>query len=75
MGRIGAPRPFEDRYGQRLYDHAMGDDRPEIDPIIRGLLVRLPKSGDVWPDAGRKLLLQLLEGSFKLIYKDKEAAD
>jgi hypothetical protein len=42
----------------------------EIDPIIRGLLVRLPKSGDVWPEADRKLWLQLLEGSFKLIYKD-----
>jgi hypothetical protein len=48
-----------------------GDDRTEIDPIIRGLLVRLPKSGDVWPDADRKLWLQLLEGSFKLIYRDK----
>jgi hypothetical protein len=51
-----------------------GGGPPEIDPIIRGLLVRLPKSGDVWPDADRKLWLQLLEGSFKLIYKDKEAA-
>jgi hypothetical protein len=35
------------------------------------LLSRLPKSGDVWPEADRKLWLQLLEGSFKLIYKDK----
>jgi hypothetical protein len=49
-----------------------GDGRqPEIDPIIKGLLARLPKSGDVWPDEERKLWLQLLEGSFKLIYKDK----
>jgi hypothetical protein len=39
------------------------------------LLVRLPKSGNVWPDAERKLWLQLLEGSFKLIYKDKETAN
>jgi hypothetical protein len=36
-------------------------------------LARLPKSGDVWPEAERKLWLQLLEGSFKLIYKDAEA--
>lgn len=50
-----------------------GDDHTDIDPIIRGLLVRLPKSGDVWPDADRKLWLQLLEGSFKLIYKDKRS--
>jgi hypothetical protein len=44
---------------------------PEIDPIIRGL-VRLPRSGDVWPEQERKLWLGLLEGSFKLIYKDKD---
>jgi hypothetical protein len=44
---------------------------PDIDPIIRGLLVRLPKSGDVWPEADRKLWLELLEGSFRLIYKDR----
>jgi hypothetical protein len=37
------------------------------------LLSRLPKSGDVWPEADRKLWLQLLEGSFKLIYKDKKS--
>jgi hypothetical protein len=41
-----------------------------IDPIIQGLLARLPKSGEVWPEAERKLWLGLLEGSFKLIYKD-----
>ena len=46
------------------------DDPPAIDPIIEGLLKRLPKSGDIWPEAERKLWLQLLEGSFKLIYKD-----
>jgi hypothetical protein len=28
---------------------------------------------DVWPEAERKLWLQLLEGSFKLIYKDAAA--
>jgi hypothetical protein len=48
-----------------------GDKDPsKIDPIIQGLLSRLPKSGDVWPEPDRKLWLQLLEGSFKLIYKD-----
>jgi hypothetical protein len=29
-----------------------------------------PKTGDVWPEADRKLWRQLPEGSFKLIYKD-----
>jgi hypothetical protein len=37
-----------------------------------GLLSRLPKTGDVWPETDRKLWLQLLEGSFKLIYRDKK---
>jgi hypothetical protein len=46
---------------------------PKIDPIIQGLLARLPKSGDVWPEAQRKLWLDLLAGSFKLIYKDDSA--
>jgi hypothetical protein len=31
----------------------------------------LCKKGDVWPEAARKLWLQILEDSFKLIYKDK----
>jgi hypothetical protein len=31
----------------------------------------LPRSGEVWPEAERKLWLELLAGSFKLIYKDK----
>jgi hypothetical protein len=48
-----------------------GGEPPKIDPIIQGLLSRLPKSGDVWPEEQRKLWLQLLEGSFRLIYKDK----
>jgi hypothetical protein len=49
-----------------------GGGPPRIDPIIQGLLSRLPRSGDVWPEADRKLWLQLLEGSFKLIYRDKQ---
>jgi len=49
------------------------ENPPPIDPIIDGLLKRLPKTGDVWPEADRKLWLQLLEGSFKLIYKDAPA--
>jgi len=52
-----------------------GGQTPEIDPIIRGLLARLPKSGDVWPEAERKLWLELLAGSVKLIYKDAPPSD
>ena len=49
------------------------ENPPDVDPIIEGLLKRLPKSGDVWPITERKLWLQLLEGSFQLIYKDAPA--
>ena len=52
-----------------------GRNPPEIDPIIRGLLARLPKTGDVWPESERTPWLELLKGSFKLIYKDKEASN
>ncbi len=55
-------------------DSGGGGDVPPIDPIIAGLLKRLPKSGDVWPETDRKLWLQLLEGSFKLIYKEHPAS-
>lgn len=48
-----------------------GGEPPRIDPIIQGLLARLPTSGDVWPIADRKLWLEILEVSFKLIYKDE----
>ena len=47
----------------------------DIDPIILGLLARLPKSGSVWPEAQRKLWLELLAGSFKLIYEDASPSD
>jgi hypothetical protein len=50
-----------------------GGENTGVDPIIAGLLKRLPKSGDKWPKAQRKLWLQLLEGSFDLIYDDVEA--
>lgn len=50
-----------------------GDLPPHLDPIIRGLISRLPKAGDVWPSAERKLWLEILENTFKLVYKDDGA--
>ena len=38
---------------------------------LRLALARLPKPGEVWPVAERKLWLQLPVGRFKLIYKDE----
>jgi hypothetical protein len=50
-----------------------GGDIPDIDPIIRGLLARLPPTGSVWAETERTLWLELLKGSFKLIYKGEAA--
>jgi hypothetical protein len=54
---------------------APADENPGVDPIIKGLLVRLPKSGAVWPKAQRELWLKLLSGSFELIYSDGETRE
>ena len=43
-----------------------------IDPIIRALLTHLPPPGDVWPKEARKLWLDLLTGSFGMIYREVE---
>lgn len=66
-------KPQEELHGGGNGSGGGGGKEPPIDPIIAGLLARLPKSGDVWPVAERKLWLQLLEGSFQLIYKDAPA--
>jgi hypothetical protein len=46
---------------------------PDVDPIIAVLLARLPKAGSEWPQAERKIWLDLLEGSFRLIYSDNSS--
>ncbi len=55
--------------------HGGGELPPNIDPIIVGLIRRLPSSGDIWPLGERKLWLDLLAGSFNLVYKDDETQD
>lgn len=63
------PYPWQTEYAPP--DYRQSDD--EIDPIVKGLLTHLPPAGSVWPVEDRKLWLELLEGSFKLIFKDKAA--
>ncbi len=48
-----------------------GELPPDIDPIIAGLISRLPKAGTVWAKDKRKLWLQILENSFDLVYEDE----
>jgi hypothetical protein len=66
----GAPSEAANEGGGNGQGGGGGGGSGAVDPIIGGLLARLPKSGSVWPESERKLWLQLLEGSFKLIYKD-----
>jgi hypothetical protein len=48
----------------------MGGDPPNLHPFVQGLLKELPKAGDVWPEAQRKLWLDTAASIFKMIYKD-----
>ena len=50
-----------------------GDGPTGLDPVIKGLIDKLPPPDSVWAESDRKLWLQILESSFKLIYKDKPA--
>lgn len=52
-----------------------GDLLTGIDPIIGGLLKRLPKSGDKWPKNQREKWLKLLSGAIDLIYEDEESGE
>ncbi len=76
-GADGGPPPPDDKKDQakKQGDGSGSGEQPPIDPIIAGLLKRLPKSGADWPKAQRKLWLQLLEGSFELIYEDNGQGD
>jgi hypothetical protein len=47
-----------------------GGDTPSLDPIIKGLIDRLPPPGTTWSKAKRKLWLQILENSFDLVYEE-----
>jgi hypothetical protein len=42
----------------------------QLDPIVDALLEHLPAPGDYWHPEQRKLWLQILELSFKLIYNE-----
>jgi hypothetical protein len=52
-----------------------GSRSAELDPIIEGLLARVPKAGAVWPTTKRKAWLDLLGSSFALIYKETTNED
>jgi len=44
----------------------------ELDPIILGLLERLPAPGDDWPKAERQKWLNILSNVLDLIYLEPE---
>lgn len=44
------------------------EPRRRVDPLIGGLLVRLPKPGTIWPEEERKEWMATLEANLKLVY-------
>ena len=60
------PKGIEDE-GKR--DH---DDDGKRDPIIEGLIKRLPEPGAEWSIEARKKWLQAASNIFELIYTDSE---
>jgi len=46
-------------------------DPAELDPIIEGLLLKLPEPGAYWPPQERAAWVALLQGALGVIYKDK----
>jgi hypothetical protein len=50
-----------------------GEEPPakKLDPIIKGLIDRLPNAGSVWPSSERDLWLSILKSSFQLVYKEQ----
>jgi hypothetical protein len=59
---------------QAELDAANNGSGMELDPLIEALLGHLPPPGDVFAAEDRKLWLQILELSLKLIY-DEEHPD
>lgn len=51
-----------------------GGGDSNLDPIIKGLIDRLPPPGERWSKIKRKLWLQILENSFDLVYEDDLAS-
>jgi len=66
-----APAPAAERVTAHS-GSANGAGDLQIDPIIHGLLLRLPDSGEVWTETERKLWMEIIETSFKLIYKEPD---
>ena len=64
-----APVVPEDKSGKQGLN---GELLPDLDPIILGLIHRLPATGDVWPMRHRKQWLELMAGTFNLVYEDED---
>jgi hypothetical protein len=44
----------------------------DLDPLIAGLVARLPGSGEPWALADRKLWLEVMEKNFQIVYHEPE---
>lgn len=46
-----------------------GDGFDHLDPLLRGLILRLPEAGSVWPEADRNRWLAAARMNFELVYE------
>ena len=56
-------------------DETRPEEKTDLDPVIAGLIDKLPKPGSIWPIEQRKLWLLILENSFQLVYKESPSIE
>ena len=48
------------------------DDKPQMDPVIRALIDRLPPPGATFPSDARTAWLDLMSKAFDLVYRYRD---
>ena len=51
----------------------MTDDKPQMDPVIRALIDRLPPPGATWPSDARTAWIDLMSKAFDVVYRYRDA--
>lgn len=50
------------------------NDQVELDPIVWGLLEKVPAPGETWPKAQRQAWLNILTQTFDMLYPEEKPA-
>ena len=77
QGEGGEPsmrKQIRKRVRNRIQDKMQSRGSLTTDPIVHGLLQRLPEAGAVWPQAEQANWIAMLQTAFKVLYKEQEEA-